>query len=205
MAERKLEHSDKIILPQSYPGNSHKQKEEESSKKEKVVIKGKVKKVNNPAKSFFKEDITDVASYVIWEVLFPNLKNLVWEMGSNGLEMFLFGEVKAKSRKGEKFTEYGKYFREDGSRKRDRKAQARGDVEDIWFESKQEASDVLDDLLLLIEVNEEVAVSEYYEMIGMDISSSDQDYGWRNLSRARIVPARGGGYILELPRPKYLD
>lgn len=199
MAEREL-------IRDTYPSNSHKQKEE-SSKKPDPVVKGKVRKVKRPVKGFFKEDASSILGYVVTDVIFPKIKDLVWESISNGVEMALYGEVKGRrSRSNDKFTNYGKYFKEDGSRRdRDRRRQARGDLEDLWFEDKWEAMDILENMIQLIEVNDEATVQDLYEQVGITVSPSDQDYGWTNLSRARVLTARGGGYILDLPRPKYLD
>ena len=47
-----------------------------------------------------------------------------------------------------------------------------------------------------------VAVADYYDMLGVDPTYTDNTYGWDedDLNRyAKVVPAQGGGYELRLP------
>lgn len=210
MTEKELIRENREVLRKEFPGNSHKQKEQEKQKKEiKKVVSGKAARkkkslVQKTAESFFSADLSEVAGYVIDDVLLPAFKKLVWEGISNGAEMLIFGEVRSKKSKSG-FNNYGKYFREaSSSRSRDRRSRSRGEVDDIEFDDRWEAQDVLDSALDYLEQYDEITVADIYEMAGEDYDHIDTQYGWDNLKGARVVRSRDD-YILELPRPYKLE
>lgn len=210
MTEKELIRENREVLRKEFPGNSHKQKEQEKQKKEiKKVVSGKAARkkkglVQKVAGNFFSADLSEVAGYVIDDVLLPAFKKLVWEGISNGAEMLIFGEVRSKKSKSG-FNNYGKYFREaSSSRSRDRRSRSRGEVDDIEFDDRWEAQDVLDSALDYLEQYDEITVADIYEMAGEDYDHIDTQYGWDNLKGARVVRSRDV-YILELPRPHKLE
>lgn len=210
MTEKELIRENREVLRKEFPGNSHKQKEQEKQKKEiKKVVSGKVKRkkkgfMQKAAGNFFGGDLSEVAGYVIDDVLLPAFKKLVWEGISNGAEMLIFGEVRSKKTKSG-FNNYGKYFREPSSgRTRDRKSRSRGEFDDLIFEDRWDAQDVLDSALDYLDQYDEITVADIYEMADMDYDHIDTQYGWDNLKGARVVRSRDD-YILELPRPYKLE
>lgn len=210
MTEKELIRENREVLRKEFPGNSHKQKEQEKQKKEiKKVVSGNVARkkktlVQKAAGNFFSADLSEVAGYVIDDVLLPAFKKLVWEGISNGAEMLIFGEVRSKKSKSG-FNNYGKYFREaSSSRSRDRRSRSRGEVDDIEFDDRWEAQDVLDSALDYLEQYDEITVADIYEMAGEDYDHIDTQYGWDNLKGARVVRSRDV-YILKLPRPYKLE
>lgn len=210
MTEKELIRENREVLRKEFPGNSHKKKEQEKQKKEiKKIVSGKAARkkkglVQKTAESFFSADLSEVAGYVIDDVLLPAFKKLVWEGISNGAEMLIFGEVRSKKSKSG-FNNYGKYFREaSSSRSRDRRSRSRGEVDDIEFDDRWEAQDVLDSALDYLEQYDEITVADIYEMAGEDYDHIDTQYGWDNLKGARVVRSRDV-YILELPRPYKLE
>lgn len=210
MTEKELIRENREVLRKEFPGNSHKQKDQEKQKKEiKKVVSGKVSRkkkslVQKAAGNLFSGDLTEVMGYVIDDVLLPAFKKLVWEGISNGAEMLIFGEVRTKKSKSN-FNNYGKYFREaSSSRTRDRRSRSRGEVDDIEFDDRWEAQDVLDSALDYLEQYDEITVADIYEMAGEDYDHVDTQYGWDNLKGARVVRSRDV-YILELPRPYKLE
>jgi hypothetical protein len=46
-----------------------------------------------------------------------------------------------------------------------------------------------------------VSIADYYDLIGVDAQHTDHNYGWTidSITRAMIVPVRGGGYIIKFP------
>ena len=138
MTEKELIRENRDALREMFPGNPHKEKEPEK-KKIKKVVSGKVKRkkksfLQKVTGSFFSVDLSDVVSYVVDDVLMPAVKRLIWEGISNGAELWMFGEVRSKKKKSG-FNDYGKYFREEPTRRtRDRKAQARGEFDDLVFD-----------------------------------------------------------------------
>jgi len=84
-------------MAENYKGNSHKEKEQEEKKVERVA-KGKVKKrseVKKMADVFMAEDVTSVKDYIIMDVLLPAAKKAISDMVTSGIDMILYGETRS--------------------------------------------------------------------------------------------------------------
>lgn len=172
--------------------------------------------------AFFGEDVQDVGDYVVYDVAIPAAKNLVFDLFKEGLlgsiEMVLFGgrtnRRNTHRHGGRSYTSYGDYFRDDGrgrgsSRDRDgrrelsRTGRSRHDFDEIIFESRGEAEEVLSHMVDLIIDYGMVAVADFYDAAGITTSFSDNDWGWTNLSSAYVSRVRGG-YMINLPKTQPL-
>ena len=89
---------------ENYTPNSHKYKEEQKQKKEQPekkkveqVISGKAKimKKSEAAKLTEKiistEDVGNLKSYLLEDVIIPTIRNTIWDAITNSLDMILFG------------------------------------------------------------------------------------------------------------------
>lgn len=174
--------------------------------------------------AFFGEDVQDVGDYVVYDVAIPAAKNLVFDLFKEGLlgsiEMVLFGGRTNRRNTyrsgGRSYTSYGDYFKDDGrgrgrdsSRDRDgrrelsRSGRSRHDFDEIIFESRGEAEEVLDRLVDLIIDYGMVAVADFYDAAGISSTFADNDWGWTNLSSANVTRVRGG-YLINLPKTQPL-
>ncbi|QAY17171.1 hypothetical protein SEA_MADAMATO_53 [Streptomyces phage Madamato] len=82
------------------------------------------------------------------------------------------------------------------------------DVQEIVFESRQDAINVVLQLEGMIEKYGHTTVGDYYSAINdptLVPKSTDEEWGWTNLTRARPMPVRGGGYIITFPQPEPID
>ena len=162
---------------------------------------------------FLGDDISNVKEYMIYDRIVPGIK----EMVLSGIEMMLFGgdRILRRDRRGlgTSYISYNKMYASSPSRReRDRdkgyryeREEARGkDFTDYVFESKGEAMEVLDTLTELIDVYDQASVNDFYDAIGVTGDFTDANYGWTELGSANIRRIRGGGYILDLPRPYVL-
>ena len=188
---------------------------EERQKRVEKVIKGSAvpmkpsvgKKV---ADLFLGDDISNVKEYMLYERLIPGLKEMVLA----GIEMMLFGGDRVLRRSNQSRTSYISYNKMYASspsrRERDRgyryeREEVRGkEFTDYVFETKGEAMEVLDTLTELIDVYDQASVNDFYDAIGVTGDFTDANYGWTELGSATIRRIRGGGYILDLPRPYVL-
>ena len=50
-----------------------------------------------------------------------------------------------------------------------------------------------------------VTVADLYDLVGVTGNYTDNKYGWTSIRNAEPVRARGGGYILKLPRAIPID
>ena len=75
-------------------------------------------------------------------------------------------------------------------------------VDAYTIDKRHEAVFILDSLKEQAALYGRVAVADYYDMLGVEPTYTDNTYGWDedDLNRyAKVVPAQGGGYELRLP------
>lgn len=204
-----------------YPSNSFKSKEMPNEpipeKKIEKVVTGSVKTkkksgIRKFTDIFIAEDVENVKSYVIGDVLIPALKKALDDIVSDGIHMILYGESGGRSSKKNPGTKvsYQKYYDrfEDRSHSNSPR-QARGvyDYDDILLESRSDAEDVIDRLTELMDNYEVVSVADFYDTVGVTGEHTDNKYGWTRRSdicNAPIVRTRDG-YIIKFPRPRPID
>ncbi len=198
---------EKKAIPE-YPSNSHKSREQEENsptpRVEKVIV-GEVKK---PKKSFFKkilgifisDDIEDVKSHVIFNIVIPAIKHTI----SDAVDVALLGEDGQRKPATKSYTNYsGRYISDD--RDRDRRERERYnvrdayEVDDIILDNYGDADLVLDALNDRIERYGMATVADLYDALGVTAKHTDYNYGWNSLRTAKIVRVRNG-YLLDLPR-----
>ena len=193
---------------EDYKPNSHRSIEEVNNppaeKKEiKPVVKGKVvKKKNNVRKLtdvFVSEDVQNVKSYILMDVLVPAIKKAISDIVTNGIDMMLYGESgRTKKRSSADYVSYNRYY---DRRDRDERyvTKSRYSYDDIIFESRAEAEEVLDRMSEIIDTYGAVSVADLYDLVDVSGTYTDNNYGWDNVHNAEAVRVRDG-YILKLPK-----
>lgn len=200
-----------------YKPNSHKYKEEkkdavEERKIEKVVTgtaklkkKSEIRKFTNV---FVSEDASSVKSYIFADVFVPAIKKLVSDIVRDGIDIILYGgKGSGKSSSGSSKISYRNYYdrRDDYRSYNDSRPKARFDYDDILFESRGEAEAVRDQMEDVIGRYGYVTIADMYEMANLSAPYTSNKYGWMNIRSAEIVHARGGGYIIKLPKAAPID
>ena len=203
-----------------YKSNSYKSKEEERSKatdtekRVEKVVQGKVQvKKNNIHKFtdvFISEDITNVKSYIIMDVLVPAIKKAVSDIVTNGIDMILYGENgRDKNRSSGSKISYVNYY--DRKRNESRYDEPRGSTardtlgyDDIKFESRRDADAVLDQMSDIIDNFGFVTVSDMFDMVDVTAPFTGNRYGWTSVRTAEVVSTRDG-YRIKLPRASLID
>lgn len=198
--------------------NSHKFKEEKknqlSERKERKpiekVTKGKVKvkkksELHKFASSFVSEDVSKVKSYVIGDVLIPAIKKAISDIITNGIDMILYGETGRSRRSSSSRVSYSKYYDDcrDDRRSDSSSLRSRYDVDDVLFETRDEAKDVLERMDELIDTYGVASIADFYDLAGVTGNYTDNKYGWTNLSAADVVRVRDG-FMIKLPRVRPL-
>ena len=205
---------------EEYASNSNKSKAAEQQKaieerrKVEKIVQGpvKVKKKSGLRKltdTFISEDVSDVKTYVVKDVIVPNVKKLIWEMFTGGLDIALNGK-NGSSYRNTKSNASRVSFRDysnDYNRSRqgsENSSRNRGgySCDDIIFGSRGEAEEVLSQMIeQLAEYNgTPVAVGDLYALVGLNHNPTDYKYGWTDLGNAYVERCRDG-YMLKLPRP----
>jgi hypothetical protein len=208
----------------NFPSNSHKSREQqkEESKKVQKVVKGAVVQKKKSAgkrflENFVSEDMPNIFGYILHEVLIPAAKSTLEDMVKGGIEMLLHGESKGSSRssrdRGRSYVSYNNYSRrDDRDRDRDRdrrdlsyRDRSRHNFDELIFETRADAEEVIDRLMDLIDEYGQATVANLYDLVGITEEFTDHKYGWTNLRSAHPTRVRDGGYQLNLPRPILLD
>ena len=190
-----------------YKPNSHKykaeQKEKEREKRAEKVVSGNVrtKKKSSGRKiadSFIGEDAGNIGGYILNDVLIPSVKKAVVDIVTDGIAMLL-GTDKKKSRSGSSsYVSYRSYSDDRDDRYRSSRTRSYS-FDDIIFESRGEAEEVLDRMDELIDTYRAVSVADMYDLAGLSCDYTDNKYGWTSLRSADIVRV-SGGYMIKLPR-----
>ena len=201
-----------------YKSNSNKSKalakEKPPEKKVDKVVKGsvKVKKKNEISKFkdiFISEDARNVKSYIFMDVLIPAAKKAISDIVTNGIDMILYGET-GRSKKnsvagGISYRSY--YDRKDEERRygSTRQARTRYSYDELTFESRGEAEEILERMDELIATYDFVTVADYYDLAGVTCEYTDNKYGWKDIRGADIRRDRDGGYTIKLPSVRPID
>jgi hypothetical protein len=197
---------------QDYKPNSHRFKEEqkaastEEKKKVEKVVTGTVKtkkksEISKLADVFITEDIGNVKSYIIWDVIVPATKNAISDIVRNGIDMLLFGGTgRSDKRSAAGYVSYRDYSkRKDDDRSDNSRTRTGYNYDDIVLESRGEAEAVLDSMQDLIETYGMVSVADMYDLVGKTCDYTDNKYGWTNIRNAEPIRVRDG-YMLKLPK-----
>ena len=196
-----------------YKPNSHKYKAEQAKEertKLEPVAQGKTKKKSGARKItdvFISEDVNNVKSYIMEDVLIPSIKDAIAEVITNGVNMMLFGETKrsSKSSTASRVSYRNYYDRKDDRRSSTTSRVRTGyDLDDIVLETRGEAEEVLDRLTEILDTYTVATVADLYDLVGITCPYTATKYGWTNLRNADVVRVRDG-YILKLPKAVTID
>lgn len=203
-----------------YTPNSHKYKEQqknaatEEKRVQKVVtspVKTKTNEARKLADIFISEDISNVKNYIFMDVLVPAIKKAIYDIVTNGIDMFLYGGTgKNKTNTSGSKVSYRSYY----DQKNNSNSGYRGsentmsrnafDYDDIVFSNRGEAETVKQQMQAAIVKYGFVTVADLYDMVDLPAPYTSQKYGWMDVSSADTARVRDG-YVLKLPRAVPID
>lgn len=197
---------------EDYKSNSHKSKETapvpaERKKLDKIVSGDvKVKKKSGVHKFtdvFISEDVSNVKTYILMDVLVPAVKKAVSDIVTNGIDMILYGgNGGSKKRTNGGYISYNNY---SSDRRRDDHSYGTTTTrtgysyDEVSIPSRGEAEEVLTRMDELIETYGIVSVADFYDLVGVSCNYTDNKYGWTNIRNAEVVRVRDG-YKIKLPK-----
>lgn len=196
-----------------FPSNSQSPKKPNPKKEKKEVesvVTGEVIQKKKSLGRRFKDvflgaDFKEASSYIVADVLFPAVRNLVVDATTKGIERFVYGEtVSQRSRHGRPNTNY----RESSNRRPSigrsnrpsSRQESRPNSDSVVIVSREEADMVLDEMMSMIEKYEAVSVADYRDLCGLPSAFVDNKWGWTDLSYAETHQVREG-YLIDLPTP----
>lgn len=202
-----------------YTPNSHKYKEEQKNaapeeKRVQKVVKGSVKTKTNEARKladiFISEDIANVKNYIFMDVLVPAIKKAIYDIVTNGIDMFLYGGTgKGKNSPSGAKVSYRNYYDQKNTNtgyrgSENTRNQSGFDYDDLEFENRGDAEAVIAQMQGAIGRYGFVTVADLYDMVDLPTPYTSQKYGWMDVSSAEVVRFRGK-YRLRLPRAVPID
>mgnify|MGYP003281275485 CR=1 FL=1 len=205
---------------QNYPSNSKMPRENPpknlpEKRVKKSVAKGRIVKKKSDmvklADIFLASDIESVKKHVIFDVLIPKLKDGFFDIVMDSLSMTLFGSSGKKRSTNASNVDYTNKFKSsnrerlEADRNDSSPSKTRVNYNDIEFDSRDEAEEVLESMYDLLEVYGHVSVLDFFDFADVSCDYTDDKYGWINLDKAQIVPVRGGRYKIKLPRAMVID
>lgn len=207
-----------------YQSNSDKNKEPKvviEKKLEKVVTGEVVQRPRSNLRKFkeifFGGDAKSTATYVAADVLFPTLRELLWDMISKGSGRLIFGEGgfrrKPQSQDYHPKVRYDQQYDQnpinvtyrDASRERVRlpdqprsHQQSRQYGDDILVSSREEADIVVEKLIDIADKYDTASRADLYEILGLASTPIDNKWGWSRLNGIEVRQTRNG-WLIELP------
>lgn len=195
-----------------YTPNSHRSKEaqkaaptEKTEKKVQKVVAGtvKTKKKNELTKIadiFLPEDVADVKSYILMDVLIPAAKKLIDDVVTGGIHMWLYGSSgRNRSNTSSSYVSYRNYSDNRDTRPRASESRSGFNYDDIILETRGDAEMLLSQMDDMIERYDQVSVADMYDAVDLSCPYTYNHYGWTNLGTATTVRTRDG-WTLKLPR-----
>ena len=159
------------------------------------------------AETFFSSDMNDVKSYIFYDVVVPGIKDAI----SDAVNIVLYGDTRRGSGRGNNGQTYISYSGFSSSKQKQKQIPAKQkrertntDIQDIIFESRGEAEEVLGNLVDFIVDYGVASVADLYDLVGITGPFTDNKYGWTDLSMATVVRVRDG-YLINLPRAVAID
>ena len=185
-----------------YPSNSNTSREKKLEKIVQGGVKTRKKSIFRKTRDIFiSEDSETIRSYILMDVIIPEIKEIIME----SVNTVLFGGSRPtkKRNNGQSYVSYSSYS--SPQRKQIEKRPSANDFNDVIFESRGEAEEVLSNLIDIIVDYGATSVADLYDLVGITGSFTDNKWGWTDLSGSSVSRARGGGYIINLPKASYLD
>lgn len=166
--------------------------------------------------------MSSVGSYILFEVMIPAAKDLLYDTVVQGVQRSMYGESRATARPGSRgsvggrqsYTSYNNMSnparqgfgqaQNNQGRGMTNHSRATHNFDDILLNSRAEGESVLSNMFDLLGDFDSVTVSDLYTMVDITPAYTDNDFGWTNLEGASVSRVHSG-YVLNLPRPVKLD
>lgn len=199
----------------NYTGNSIKNRGKENQEKKEVskVVKGKAtqkkkSELNKIANSIISEECKSIKEYAIYEVVVPVIKDTISQLIKGSIDMLFYGEVRSSSSRSSRSSSnatrvsYSDYYDDRRDRRDYRISSTRCSYNDIIFDNREDAEEVLNRMDEIVEQYGVVTVADLFDLAGITGNGyTDQNYGWTSTRSASVERTRHGEFIIKLQRP----
>lgn len=228
MSEEYPSNSHTSRLRPSVPVNPPKTSSEEERPKVEKAIEGEASVKRKPigkrfASIFTGVSLKDVFDDVVDQAVIPGIKGMFRDAGERALDRWLGNGPNSRIPNAAARTmvtnvahvAYNKFSAPNAATVRpspaqqpmqmSRRGQSVHDFEEIEFQTRGDASIVLDLMYDRLEQYGSVSVAEFYGWADVRGNFTDQNWGWRDLTGAGPTKGRNGLYVLNLPAPVDLN
>ena len=207
-----------------YASNSHKSKAKtvEQPPAEKRVVKQVANGVRKKkgfgkklAESFIQNDVENVKSYVIDDVVIPGIKRAILDAICNSVSMLFYGDTRGSyfddSPRRRSYRSYSSMYEPRQRRERravEEPARRYSDLDatdEIEYETKGSADDVIKELNEIIDVYGLASVADFYEASRCSCDHVCNNYGWTNIDGAVAHMKPNGKWMLIMPKSMPID
>lgn len=198
----------------NYPPNSKKSGEPPPPKEAvQKIVTGKIIKKKTPLGQrfkviFFGGESKGALQYVVSDVLIPALRNMFVDAVEGGARRMIYGDStprRAREQYGNSRISYNsptsRYSHQSAILPKQPPLSSSGrrqDIGQIIISSRGEAEEVLERLTDIIDKYDVASVCDLHDLVGLQSSYVDNDWGWSSLSTADVRQVREG-WILNLP------
>lgn len=171
-------------------------------------------------RAFIADEITDVKSYALFDVVIPAIKRVFRDLVMNTIDMTLYGKSKASRDPRDDRDTYVPYRsayrrrdrddRDDDDRRDRRESRSHGvqpigvrELDRVIFAEKQDAIDALSFVLDNIEEYGAASVADFISAAGLETTSIHQKWGWYELRNPSVCECPdGSGFYVKMPKPR---
>lgn len=172
------------------------------SKPVKIKKKGEFQKL---ADVFISEDINSVKSHLLEDIVIPTIKKAIVDLVSDGISILFYGSSNRNKKSNASKVSYSGYYKApQDSTRQERSERNVLEYNNIIVSSRGEAEEIFVCLEELISQYGFATVSDLYECINKTAPYTASNYGWTDISSAKIKPVREG-YLLCFPKIVPID
>lgn len=185
-----------------FPANSRKAGEGEARPKVERVVSGDVRRRRRGLGRRFKEvfivgDARTTSEYVVFDVLIPAVRDMMFEAVEAGFRRMIYGETHRPHRgmPGGGYEDVGRVAYNKMSKtptqtrqpQLSRQARSRFDLDDLVIPNRHDATAVVDQMFDILSQWGTISVADLYEMVGIESVHTDMKWGWTQLRGAKAV------------------
>lgn len=164
------------------------------------LVKKKPSWFEKAAKWFISEDVDDIKSYLIFDLIIPGVKDVTFDL----VEMMLFGGKGSRKSRGSSKVSYDGYYnrKERRARSKSRNREDKDtstDYKDIIVEDRGDAEDIVDRMQDLIDRNGKASIADLLDLVNLPSNFADVDWGWTNPRSISYRRVRDG-YKIDVDR-----
>lgn len=144
------------------------------------------------------------------DVAIPAAKNAITDMVTQGIQQLLYGEVDSRRRPSSGYTSYSSSSRDNRGRgyyesrrpeRREPRQPKPTNVEDLVFDTRGDATDVIEFVAESIEQYGQVSVADLMSSVGIQPRYTDERWGWTTTDAFEIRQIREG-WLVSADRPE---